>query len=122
MEHEIFGEMISSYSRAEAIEDGVLVDISKLGKEAGFKFPVAVTSGVYGLINYNKNGQSFDGRAWDVLSMLRFAIKTAKEPSRIIFKVLMVGGSPKKLHLLKAVCGPGDNHEPVITIMFPEED
>lgn len=40
---EIFGEAISTYTRAQAIEDGVLVDVSEIAKEAGFKFPVAVT-------------------------------------------------------------------------------
>jgi hypothetical protein len=31
-------------------------------------------------------------------------------------------GKELKLVELKAVCGPGDNSEPVITIMLPEED
>jgi hypothetical protein len=31
-------EVIHSYSRTQALEDGVLVDISPLAKEAGFKF------------------------------------------------------------------------------------
>ena len=35
--------VISSYTRAEAIEDGVLVDVSKVAREAGIKYPVAVT-------------------------------------------------------------------------------
>ena len=39
-------EVISSYSRAQAIEDGVLVDVSTVAKEAGIKFPVAMTAAV----------------------------------------------------------------------------
>ena len=31
-------EVISAYSRAQAIEDGVLVDLSTLAREAGFKY------------------------------------------------------------------------------------
>ena len=44
-----FGPMISSYTRAEAIEDGVLVDLSAdaetklLVQEAGFRVPIAMT-------------------------------------------------------------------------------
>ena len=40
---EIFGEPISTYTRAEAIEDGVLVDVSETAAEAGITFPVAIT-------------------------------------------------------------------------------
>ncbi len=58
--------VVYSYTRAQAIEDGVLVDISELAKEAGFKFPVAVTCRVFELLNDTyQAGQSFEGRAWD---------------------------------------------------------
>ena len=39
--------LIFSYTRAQAIADGVLVDVSELAKQAGFRFPVAVTAGVW---------------------------------------------------------------------------
>ena len=42
-EENIFGEVVSGYSRAQAVEDGFLCDISELAKEAGFKFPVAIS-------------------------------------------------------------------------------
>ena len=46
---EIFGEPIASYSRRQAIEDGVLVDLTqpetvRAVREAGFKWPVAMTA------------------------------------------------------------------------------
>lgn len=41
---DVFGPVISSYSRAQAIEDGVLVDISQAdGCKGKFKFPMAMT-------------------------------------------------------------------------------
>jgi hypothetical protein len=43
----MFDHVIHAYSRANAIEDGVLIDVSSVAKEAGFKIPVAVTSGVW---------------------------------------------------------------------------
>jgi type I site-specific restriction endonuclease len=46
MSDDFFGEVIFYYTRAQAIKDGVLVDVSKLASEAGFKYPVAVTQGV----------------------------------------------------------------------------
>src|ERR1019366_7436165 len=43
-EDPVFGDVIYSYTRKQAIEDGVLVDITEMAKEAGIKYPVAITS------------------------------------------------------------------------------
>ena len=123
---EVFGEVISSYSRAQAIEDGVLIDVSEVAKEAGIKFPVAVTRTVWdGYIvpdpRAEKYGQSESGRLWDVLNLLRHAAR--RGGSELIFAVYFIMKErQKRLVTLKAVCGPGDEAEPVITVMLPEED
>ena len=123
-------EVISSYSRMDALNDGVLVDISTLAKEAGFVYPVAVTRAVYdGILNpspeLERQGQSFTGRAWDMLTILRVAIRTTREPGdQVRFAPLFIreeGGNPEPV-ALRSVCGPGDGAEPVITIMLPTED
>lgn len=68
-------EVISTYTRAQAIKDGVLIDISEWAKEYGFKFPVAVTTGVWGMIDDPEGmkcaGQSAKGRGLDVVAMLK---------------------------------------------------
>lgn len=129
---DIFGPVVYSYTRKQAIEDGVLVDASDLAKEAGIKFPVAMTRAVYEdcvkwdeKANKRQTYQDESGRMWDVICMLGMAIRRA-EGSRINYSVLRVpyGGRARtpKLVNLKAVCGPGDDVEPVITIMQPDED
>lgn len=40
-------EVLDAYSRADAISDGVLRDASKLAKEAGFRYPVALTAAAW---------------------------------------------------------------------------
>jgi len=35
-----FGEVIYSYTRAQAVADGVQVEVTKTAQEAGIKFPV----------------------------------------------------------------------------------
>jgi hypothetical protein len=40
---EIFGEPIHPYTRAQAIDDGYLIDVSETAREAGFRLPVAIT-------------------------------------------------------------------------------
>ncbi|MFH1033615.1 MAG: DUF6573 family protein [Pseudomonadota bacterium] len=125
---EVFGPVISSYSRAQAIEDGVLVDVSKMAKEAGFIFNVAVTRAVWdGYITPDERsrplGQSEDGRLWDTLWMLRMAIKRLQAQGQLYYRLYYIQKArQKRLVTLKAHCGPGDQGEPVITIMLPEED
>ncbi len=114
-------ELIHSYSRAQAIEDGMLGDFSELGKEAGIVYPVAITSGMVAVINPSKysikSGQSFEGRLWDVFTMFKFYAKNNKGDT-ILFKV-RIG---RKNEIFKAVVGPGDTSEPVITMMLRNED
>jgi len=117
--------IIYSYSRAEAIEDGVLADISSLAREAGFKFPVAVTSRLFELLNDTTQlGQSFEGRAWDLLMILRFAIRKSSGTDTIYFAPLFNTKDHRepKPYKLWSKCGPGDEGDPVISIMFQDED
>jgi len=129
----IFGDVIFTYSRAQAIEDGVLIDITTDASKAGFKIPVAVTDTVWNKYiawtdkdTQQQTIQHLDGRLWDVLSMLRFAITKAQNSACVFYKLNVVprdGKSNKaKLTQLKAVIGAGDNGEAVITIMLPNED
>ena len=126
-------EVISRYTRKQAIEDGVLIDISEWAKEYGFKYPVAVTIGVWSLVNDPEGmkcaGQSAKGRGLDVVAMLKMYGR--RGGSTIFFPVIFATHLYKKngdLHearktfKLKAVCGPGDDPDPVITVMLPEED
>ena len=46
---DLFGEVISSYSRAQAIEDGALVDVSEMAREAGIKAPICLTQGAWSI-------------------------------------------------------------------------
>lgn len=128
---EIFGEVISSYSRKQAIEDGVLVDVSSVAKEAGIKFPVALTQAVYeDCVAWSAEDsqrqvyQDEAGRLWDVIWMLRCAVKNGGQEIRYSLYRVPKGGTGKKARLvtLKAICGPGDDMAPVITIMQENED
>lgn len=122
-------EVISTYSRARAIEDGELVDVSELAREAGIKYPVAVSRGVYGVLDPKSGpagqGQSFAGRAWDMLQVMLWAIRAGQTGRRVDFTPLFLMGArarrPRGVRMY-ALCGPGDTPAPVITVMLPEED
>lgn len=118
--------LIYSYTRAQALEDGVLVDVSELASEAGFRFPVAMTATAYGRyveVPKAASWQDLTGRLWDVLWMLRDAIRrTPDGQAELLFKLYVDNGKGPKLVTLKSLCGPGDNGEPAITVMLPDED
>ncbi len=117
-------EVISAYSRAQAIDEGTLVDVSTVAREAGIKFPVALTRAVwckYVEVPQGVECQDEQGRLWDVLWMFRAASRMAGSVVHYQLRVRNDNRRPK-LVTLKAICGPGDDAEPVITIMLPEED
>lgn len=121
------GEVISEYSRSEALDDGVLIDLTKLAKEAGFRVPVAITSAAWAdCIAVDaieeQAGQDETGRTWDVLNVLRCAAKDRPNGNEVPFKVSVFDGERSKTVDLKSICGPGDDGAPVLTIMLPNED
>jgi len=142
-----WGDPIFSYSRAQAIADGVLVDLTtaaddkgqRLCPQAGFKVPVAITRAAWaktieaggnwkpdgeGELLELKGGQSLTGRLWDLLWMLRVASGKAANSDRVYFQVLVDvdGDGRRETVSLWALCGPGDDARPVITIMLEGED
>ena len=131
---DVFGPVVASYSRAQAIEDSVLIDVTAMAREAGFKWPVALTHTAWcDCVAWTERDNRFQvhqdesGRLWDVLFMAFYAIRTATAPGdRLLFSLYRV---PKDGHSreagevsLKLMLGPGDAGEPVVTIMLPSED
>lgn len=122
---ELFGEVIYAYSRKQALEDGVLVDVTETAKEAGFNWPFAMTAEVWGLIETIPKKFAHEdakGRLWDVLMLARFAIKKARPGAEeILYDVILHQSHANRLRL-KLHCGPGDDGVPVLTLMLPDQD
>ena len=129
-----FDPVISTYTRAQAIEDGILVDVSETAREAGFNIPVVVTRGVWErLVALPEGYEGFQderGRLWDVLWMARHYALRASNSDRVrmcvlvrdIRKDLRDSHRPPRKHFPIVAIGGGDQGEAVITIMFPEDD
>lgn len=126
---EIFGEPISIYTRRQAIEDGVLVDLmqDKMTEvcRQHYKYPIACTAAVFDImqkaVENKRRCNDYAGVLHDMLWMSR-VMKRDLDESTKIFRVKIVGAERRSLFEFKMVCGPGDNAEPVITIMLPDED
>jgi Family of unknown function (DUF6573) len=122
-------DLIHVYTRAQALADGALIDISPLATEAGFRYPVAVTAAVWPILEPSDDlvrlGQSATGRAWDVLHVLRAAIRHSGHTDRLHFTPLFVldaaHPTPQPVQPW-ALCGPGDDEAPVLTVLCEGED
>jgi hypothetical protein len=142
---EVFGEVIATYSRAQSIADGVLVSLNdpsftfrpglNICAEAGIKYPIAMTIAAFAKTVSELDTplppcEDISGRLWDVLSMFKRAAK--RGGSEIRFHVTVINWvyvdgeqtnrTKRETVILKAICGPGDSGEPVITILLPDED
>ncbi len=119
-------EVISSYSRAQAIADGVLVDVSQHAGELGITWPVAVTRALWdGQVvpseRSRQRGQSEAGRLHDLLWIFRTVARNASGDT-VHFLVLFEHKGRARKVMVKAVLSLGDSREPVFTLMLPEED
>lgn len=128
-------EVISTYTRAQAIEDGALVDVTATAQEAGFCRPVAMTAAAWAdAVAWNEsNGEYQDekGRLWDVVFMASIAVRRnrgrhAADTDRLPFVLYRIPNVPDAMEpnelVLTIAIGGGDSGEPVMTIMLPGED
>jgi hypothetical protein len=118
--------VISVYTRKQAIEDGVLIDLSSNfpNETRMFKWNVCCTSTVWSMIERaaEEDCVEITVYCWDVCYMGLHAINAVRDSGgqELFFNVCLPLGKPEKK--LKLHCGPGDSGEPVLTIMLPHED
>ena len=123
-----FGDVIYSYTRKQAVADGVQVEVTTTAKEAGISFPVFLTRTVWDAnvaVPSSVQGQDEAGRLWDIVWMLRFAILRSRPGSDRIPVALYVRNDNRAAKLVKLIaqCGPLDidDPQPAITVMLAEE-
>lgn len=139
---EVFDDVLYAYTRAQAIDDGTLIDVTDTAREAGIKFPTALTSAVwadYVAVPEELKGQQDEmGRLWDILWLLACSVRSGRITGDIgTFQVIIAkpdrgdwrsnetpheGSRTHRLVTLKAVCGPSDDGSPCISVMRPDED
>jgi hypothetical protein len=100
--------------------------IHRYTREAGITYPVAVTAAVFATyirVPAGVVGQDERGRTWDIVWLLRVAIGRAPEGDYLLFTVHVRNDDERPRPVkLKAICHPGDEGEPVITVLLPDED
>ncbi len=127
----IFGTPIHTYTRAQALADGELIDVTQPGKEAGFRCPVAITRAVWSdcveWSDQDTDRQTYQdeaGRLWDVIWMAHLAARRGGSETLFQLRRVPRGGRGRmpRLVTLKMIAGPGDAGELTITIMMKNED
>lgn len=131
-------DLIHAYSRADALADGQLIDVSEQaatvhGGVTGFKVPVAMTIGAWhALVAWDADAKphgaqlSEEQRLKDALLVALESAARDHGSSYVEFIVDVLEPAESGLvvepkHVVMTI-GPGDHHEPVITIMLPGED
>ena len=115
-----FGEVIYSFTRKQAIADGVLVDLSQFEVvRQHWKHHVACTDTVWSIIEtaVNEHAKDHTGILHD-LSMCAKAHMGHTSSDTIRFSCIV---GPNTYNF-KFHCGPGDAAEPVLTLMLAHED
>jgi hypothetical protein len=120
--------IIFQYTRAQAIEDGVLIDVTAQAAELGFRVHTVVTDSLYhGYVvppdGLEGEGQSVSGRLQDLLFQTLIAASRQRGVDRVEYEVLFLM-APGRWDTVRVIAhiGPGDQAEPVMTIMLPGDE
>jgi hypothetical protein len=137
---ELFGEPISVYTRAQALADGVLVDVTAWassgpdGMLGGFSVPVAIPRALWAVIDIDHGrpeaawhtrvrarGESTRGRAHDVVWLAAVAARRSPDSQAVRYSVLMTveGKSGRLVQRTVSVEARLDGDG--VTIGFPED-
>ena len=119
--------IVFSYTRAQAIDDGVLIDVTAEAKRYGFKLPFVIGDNLFNRYvtppsGLEGKGQSQKGRLHDLMTLAAFSARKGLQQDQVEFEVLflMMPGKHQKVRCILHV-GPGDHGEPVLTLCLPED-
>lgn len=109
--------------RQDAIDDGDLIEITRMGRDLGIVFPLAVSArAAQSMVPFpNIPQETVTENLWDTLHAFRARACTTTEEEFEFQASLYQNGLVPTL-TFKAAVSPGDEGEPVITIMLPDEN
>ncbi|MFI7524543.1 DUF6573 family protein [Nocardia salmonicida] len=117
--------VVNAYARAQSIEDGFLFDVTEPARVEGFTLPVALGFQAHrDAISHDEDEAAYPARITAVLSAAREAIRDWPVVAyRGEFQIDRAeGDNEPDLLTLTAHIGPGDEGEPVVTIMRPADE
>gem|GEM_PF-1592640 len=119
---------VYAYSRARAIEDGVLIDVTRQAKDLGIRCPAALTALVWAEIVTASVADEFanditeETRVKELLEMAAMQMEaTTNKAARFLYYATTSINSSKNFELM-VIMSAGDDGREVLTVMFPHED
>src|SRR5262245_20338937 len=105
-------DVIDSFTRKETLADGVFIDVGRLMRDVGIRYPTAITAAVWNkhvLVPAGVTCQDQIGRLWEIVWRLFVAIHKAPPYFSEIRYQLYVHNNEQSAELvtLKAICSLG---------------
>ncbi len=117
---ETFGPVIHAYTRAEALADGVVIDVTYDKGAAVYNTAVFVTAALHGYLakGAGKKAETYSARLWDACYMVA---KVGRELSPSTRESTVKIGARRLT--VRGECGPVDidDPRPAITLGLPED-
>lgn len=131
----VFGPVIHAYTRAEAIDDGVLVEVPEsASRAAGFRVPMTMTASAWGVtVGFGTDLPELLAKATAVLLAAMLEYRQSEHRAKLglaepvhdrlsfAYDAEREDGGVDVVQLVMVI-GPGDEGEPVGTVMLPGED
>lgn len=123
---ELFGDPISTYTRTQAIEDGMLIDategdFAEVTRQHFGSVHVAMTSALFELIKkaveHPRHCNDWRGVWHDICWMSRVTVARGGG----LFIVIIAGTGRIRNHILRVECGATDEGAPALTYMLRDE-
>lgn len=117
------GAYVDVYSRAQALSEGVLIDATNIAKKAGVTCSVAFTAAAWlAAVDDRQFGpiESNEERVLEVLRTLRGSSRKGNDTAEFVVVLSREDGNLCRV-FLRAICGPGDDISPVLTIFLLSE-
>ena len=123
-------EIIFSYTVEDGVKDGEFIHMDELAQEAGIKYKTVFSRNLFNSYITPKEkdadlGQDVEGRAWDVFTMFKYAVKTKTDSGgdRLSFTVIFVdNGEQVTVTLVAVIQAYNDTGVPCLTFFLPEDD
>ncbi len=112
-------DVTKDFSRTEAFEIGVLIDLSRQAREAGIRYPLAITPEVYQecLIGDAEEGVRDEmERALDLVTQVATIARMSPRVSRVHFDFIRDDDDFREVPLV-LICSLGDFGETVLTVV-----
>ena len=116
-------DIISCYTRADAIADGVFIDVTDLAKQVGFIVPVAITSNLYHSHIKQEEEQATEYKTRVFLMLMYRAIQEGKNQvdNRLSAYICFKDNEDTEVQAVMEATSPEDP-SPAMNIMLPEDN